>query len=428
MNNSHITYSSVKMLSLARKVYIAGFLLLGIYYLKIGRYPVYDWLGLTSAAIIIVTYVLQLKLPRIDGFIFLSGAFLLLSAMATIPFVGKPNNSPATVLLYIYLIVVWIPIGSVVLTRWAHLRHAYSALVLSMAITSMYAIGQELFNWPILENVQYWGRMTGLTRHPNELGAFCAMVFPYALALVHTERSKITRMLWIAAIIVGVIGLFLSGSMTGIFALIGGMAVYFWHTAKIARLQAVGLTLICSISIAGASIAFGGNDSQSVVQRLKDFIQNESGRITLYSRLEADKYAWNGVIENPFIGHGYHAKAENVNTLIHNAFLGAWFNGGIFELLALLAILGGAILALLQARKWTRNEELTINRPYISAAGASFVAFLIIAMVSPSLYQRSSWFPVALLFAASTIVRRHRRRNACYSKSIIWLESKNRVI
>lgn len=390
--------------------YLCGLVLLGSYYVKMGRYPAYDWIMFLSALGVSIRALVQYSLPKIQRPLVLAGGLIMASGLLTIPRDAHgPIHGAHSVLLYLYLMLVWIPLASVVLRKWCDIRAAGAALVVGMTVTGLYAVGQKFLGWPILgERVQFWGRMTGLTRHPNELGTFCAMVLPYALALILTATHQFARMFWSGCLAVGIGALMLSGSMTGFLASWAGIGYFLWMYKRHLNVRTAGTLALLMVGITMSGVLLGTSGAQSTLHRVQDFMQTSGGRVTLYERLEGDAYAWRAISDNPIVGRGYHAKAHNVDTEIHNGLLRAWYDGGLFALLAVLVVLAGAWGAIQRTWHEAAVQGRYTYRVWVAGAKASFLSFLVVISASPTLYQRSSWFVVALVFAVAAVARRER--------------------
>jgi len=69
-------------------------------------------------------------------------------------------------------------------------------------------------------------------------------------------------------------------------------------------------------------------------------------------------------------------------------------------------------IGLISGMTWLKGLRGTHCKLYVAAISWGYTALLVAMMASPILYQRSSWFPVPLMLAANSIVRRERSRNA----------------
>ena len=393
---------------IARLLYLLNLTLLGEYYPKFGQYAIYDWVGLIAVLTGFGYYIVRGRFPALNRSVLLFAGMLFLGAIATIPNAAYPSHSAFAAILMLYTLVLWLSLPSFLFVEWKHLRWAFMALGISVSVTTMYAIGQKLIGLPFLGGDQFWGRATGLTRHPNELGTFCAMVFPYMMVLLLTSTRLRGKVIWTVATLLAVIGVSLSGSMTGALALVAGISGYYFMTSRRGRIRAMILILFGTIAIAGFSAVHSSKHTQLVVQRIEYFLSSQNGRFTLDQRLVADRNAWEDIQKSPIDGHGYHSQVQTIGGTIevHNTILRAWYDGGIFTLFAVLTLLLGAAISL--AKAWKRIVYVgdISHKPYVAATIGSFISFLVMVQASPVLYQRSAWFPVSLAFAVTLIVRR----------------------
>jgi len=403
-----------------RLLFLINLALLGMYYPKFGRYAIYDWFGIVAVLTGFGYYIIRGRFPALNRYVLLSGGLIVLGAIVTIPNSTHLSYSAFSAILMFYTLVLWLSLPDILFVEWKYLRWAFIALGISVSVTSIYAIGQKLLGFPVLGPNYFWGRQIGLTRQPNEIGTFCAMVFPYLLSLTITSGTvRRNKIIWTSVAMLAVIGVLLSGSMTGTLALLAGISGYYFTTSCRGRVHTVILILLGAIVIAGFSVVYSGRDTQFVVQRIERFISSEHGKITLDQRLTANRHAWQYIQSNPLQGYGYHTQVKSIggSTEVHNTILRAWYDGGIFTLLAVLILLSGAAIAL--AKAWKRIVYIgdVQHKHYVAGAIGAFISFLVVTQASPVLYQRSAWFPVALAFAVASIVRRttiaahHEERN-----------------
>lgn len=397
-----------KDLWFTRLLYLTSLALLGVYYPKFGRYAVYDWFGVLAVVSGFGYYITHARFPVLNLYVLLSGILLVLGAIATIPNDTHPFHSAFAAILMLYTLVLWLSLPRLLFVEWKHLYWAFVALGVSVSVTSIYAIGQKLLGFPVLGPNYFWGREIGLTRQPNEIGTFCAMVFPYLLSLTITSRILRNKIIWTGVAMLAIIGVLLSGSMTGALALLAGILGYYFTTSRRGRVRTVILILLGTIVITVFSAVYSGKHTQFVVQRIERFISSQHGKITLDQRLVANRHAWQYIQSSPLQGHGYHSRVKSIggSIQVHNTILRAWYDGGIFTLLAVLMLLLGAAIALAKAWKQIVYIGDIRHKPYVAGAIGAFIAFLVTIQASPVLYQRSTWFPVALAFAVALIVRR----------------------
>lgn len=343
----------------------------------------------------------------------ISAILFLGGAIVTIPNSHPTSQAAVSAALMIYTLVIWLSLPTILFSNWAHIKWAFKALAITCAITSVYAIGQRLLGFPTFGPHHYWGRAIGLTRQPNEIGALCAMAFPYVMALILTARTQQAKLSWLFVSLLTLIGVLLSGSMTGAFALVGGILSYYCLTSRRGRVYTAVLVLCGVSAIAFFSVTYSSKHTQLVVQRLERLVSSKKGALTLNERLVVDRRAWHRIQSNPLVGNGYHARLRTIGgdeIQVHNTLLRAQYDGGVFTLLGVLSLLTGAAIGLLLAWKGLVHRQDIVNKPYVAASIGAFISFLIVTQASPVLYQRSAWFPIAIAFAVISVSSGWSRR------------------
>lgn len=394
---------------LSRMLYIGALVLLGSYYPKYGRYAFYDWFGFAALFSTVLVYMVRGRMPSMNRYLLLAAALLSIGVVVTTLGLSDPVPSVLSGFLLIYVLVLWMSLPQFLMTNWWHLRTVYAALGISAVVTSAFAVGQVFLGFPHFTEMQLWGRETGLTRHPNELGTFCAMAFPYLLCLANTkERSERTRRyIWMGAALFPVLGVLLSGSMTGAVALAVGAVVYLVLTNRRGRFRAVVL-VVAALVLGGYLVAnFSNYQTQFLGQRIESFLTSNAGKYTMEQRVLANQTALSDIEKSPLQGLGFQSQVSTMggNITVHNTLLLAWHDGGLFTLMGILAVLFGAAMALMRSWRYLRQTGLSMYRPYIAAAVAAFGGSLVCIQTSPILYQRSSWFPVAMAYVVGVLMR-----------------------
>lgn len=388
---------------------MASLLLLGAYYPKFGRYPTYDYFMLLSALLLTAYYLARARAPKVSGFLW-GGAFLvLLGGAITALSVPSPLTTASATGLLLYLLLVLLSLPRLLLRNRTHIRWAFIALGLSAVGTALFGIGQLTLGLPNLAHTQTWGRALGLTRQPNELGTFCASVEPYLLALLATtsRRYGVERVVWLLASSVAFLGVLISGSLTGSVALIAGVASYFALASNRGRLLTMAAVLVAGSSIFIAAGFLRGH-TPSAVQRGVAFVQTSQGRLTLRERLSGYQEALSKIASDPLTGRGFEAEVLNLRKQgqVHNLFLRAMYDGGVFTFLGIAFVLLGVTLDLWSSWRLLARLHGSLARPYLAASTAAFVAFLLASQAGPILYQRSAWFPVAIAIGTAGLVHR----------------------
>ena len=186
-------------LRFARALYYVGLILLALLTVRLtGQVTFSDVFFLFSmmiacAELVILRRQVPMALP-----------LLLLGGMAIFTLGGLLSSfesyaalkSVAIVVRLIFLTVFWFWLGTIVLSRPAHVTRALALWVASAALCGSGAILQFVAGDVIPNTHPVYGRSTGFTAQPNDLGGITAIAFIPALMLAAREgRSAAGRML-----------------------------------------------------------------------------------------------------------------------------------------------------------------------------------------------------------------------------------------
>ena len=154
-------------------------------------------------------------------FLFMIGG-IVSSSFAQLPFL-----SILALIKYLYLIVGWFWLGTVLLQEREHIEKAVTLWITSAALSGLTAIVQLFWEDIIPGTSPAWGRMTGLTEHVNDLGGLTSVALIPAIMMVTRHQKTTLRIFfaWICIVLIAA-GLFLSVSMTGVVALLFSLLVW----------------------------------------------------------------------------------------------------------------------------------------------------------------------------------------------------------
>ena len=262
----------------SRRLYYLGLVFLGLLTLRAGGQVTYsDVLFLLSFLLACAEFAVArrrvpMRLP-----------FLLLLGMAIFAFGGllstfysyAPLNSVAIVARLIFLTVFWFWLGTVVLTRREHVVKALTCWVASAAICGAAAALQILAGdvIPWTGTVQF-GRATGFTVQPNELGGLAAVAFVPALMLAARQRITAPQRLfsYVLLLFVGA-GLILSGSVGALLA--AGAATFVWFAFQRSSVQSVLVFTALALCVVGVITVQGMRGAATPLDRF-DTVTNPS--------------------------------------------------------------------------------------------------------------------------------------------------------
>jgi hypothetical protein len=198
----------------------------------------------------------------------------------------------------------------------------------------------------------------------------------------------------------GIIGLALSGSVSGMLAAgVGLLILLTMHRISPIQVTIFSIAILTAWLIATTII---GNHEHSL-SPLERFYQvtgirsGEPGENTMAQRFATDALGWKGFTQHPLTGVGLDPDAAIVmlgSLGVHNFWLASLHQGGIFFGVGLTIIMVPSLAAGWRARKLSRLVGATF------AVGLSAVAF---ALTAPSFFNRYFWLPIALLTAALAV-------------------------
>jgi len=232
-------------------------------------------------------------------------------------------------------------------------------LILDSFIISLLAIAQKFWGFGLFGEIKIHGivRPYGTFGHPNYLGAFLAIIFPYLLYAFTIHKQSIDRGLISLAVILNLFAIYLTLNRGGWLALffgsLGFCLIYQffhknnktpWHFWRHIIITIIIHVLILTSFISGLW-GLGGRERQ-------DDLTVDSGSI--YLRIQEAKFAWSKIQERPWFGYGpetyYYLSLARVipekeqkldgalADRVHNWFLDQWITIGIFGLLSWIII------------------------------------------------------------------------------------------
>jgi O-antigen ligase len=319
---------------------------------------------------------------------------------------------------FLYLVLAWFGLGIIVLRTHAQVTLAIVIWTASAAVSGLAAVGQVFLD--VLVTPEFYGRATGLTGQPNDLGGLAAVALVPAVALVIQGGKSWLRTIVAGLVLVGVVtALILSGSVGGLVGVAGGVAFFVGmlltgrHRTRLDR-RRLGIAALAATAAVLWLSAQPGSDVYGPLARISS-VTGEHNRQdenpTLVSRLAIDDAAVSAIAKHPLLGSGLgeDAATGEFGIEVHNMYLGLWVGAGLPALVGLVIILlsltaiGRAVVR--DAR--SRNEWLLAL-----ALDAALLSFLLFAMSAPILIVRYGWAPGAFLVALRAVQKRELSRDA----------------
>jgi O-antigen/teichoic acid export membrane protein len=412
---------------LPRLLYYVGVVLLGLLTLRVGGQVTFsDTLFLLSFLLACAELVLvRRRVPiGIPALLLVGIAVFSLGGIVSTFESYEPIKSGAVVVRLIFLTVFWFWLGVVVLERREQVRRATALWVLSAAITGAAGLLQLVAGDVIPNTDPVFGRSTGFTGHPNDLGGITAVALVPALMLA--TRAGILPLRRIGAFVVVLLvggGLIASGSVGALIA--AAVATFVWLALERMSFHSwllfAGATL-CVVGVVSVQHSRGAPTPLDRVIR----VTTPSGAATagagsgsIESRVSIYHVAASRIADDPFVGVGLDlvsiTKPFGIVSYqydVHNLIIAIWYEAGVFGvagiLVALFAVFRVGRFALLASQSADEHRE---------AAGltCAVVAFVVFSMSEPIIFTRFGWIAAALLLALRAVQERRNQPVEAFS-------------
>jgi hypothetical protein len=241
-----------------------------------------------------------------------------------------------------------------------------------------------------------FGRAKGLAGHPNTLGIMCVIALLVALSSLGGASPRVRAGLW-AVITLNAMALVATGSLSAMLAGVLGAAVLAVGRRRVALALAVsGVALL-----AGTVLALGGSSIAGFLAHRVAAVFGagiSTDRASLAVRLRTYRWAFAHIAQDPLRGvgmDGLNSGTYDGDTVVHNALLRAWYQGGFLLFAWFLAVT--VVLLVLTLRAMTSRQG--VGAAAVIAASGAYAATSA-AFVKPQ-YWLPLLFAVALLPAAA---------------------------
>ncbi len=235
------------------------------------------------------------------------------------------------------------------------------------------------------------GVIGGIYSNPNDLAFAIVLTLPFCLAFLLTAKGVLTKLCWVAAILIMGLTLFMTASRAGFITLMISGTVCLWHFGVKGR----RFYLIVASALAVALLL--GVAGRPLIARMNALSGAEAGEA--YGSYEARKYlmlrAINGIEHYPLFGLGM----KNFEVYsgdwheVHMTYLQIAVEGGIPSLVLYLLFFSRAFSNL---RKLLRRKDLDVHTTlFIGGLHSSMIGFAVGALFAPEAYQFFPYFAVA---------------------------------
>lgn len=332
-----------------------------------------------------------------------------------------PLSSITSLVKFFYVIGIWFWLGTILLQWPGDIQKAVMFWTLSAAIMSVGAAAQLIWGDIIPGTSPAGCRMTGFVEHVNELGGITSIALVPALHLAASDRQAIWPSCgkWLIVFLTAG-GLILSGSVTGVLS--AGIGFLIWAIMSKVALKDLAVFVIGAGTVIG--LLSMANDCAYLIwlDRLNVLFAQGHDAITLASRFDTYKAAWEVISQEPIVGVGVGPLNGRTRTgyVVHNILLGSWYEAGLFGFLGMLLVLSSiAALGVKMIRNPSLKQIQMIGISFLS----SYMAFVVFAFVQPIYFKRFVWISAALLVALYGVGRRSAWQTAGLSQKDTGLSS-----
>jgi O-antigen ligase len=398
----NVTYEKINKYRLSRIVYYLGTISMAqLVFRPISGVTISDALYLLSMGMLVLSMLYRKKISyhKLEILLLIGLLFILIGGVISTFDAQSPTYSLSR-LFRLLLIVVWFIASALTLKTEKQIQYAIMCWLISVAANGLVSVLQLKMNIPFTVNT--YGRMTGFTEIVSDLGGSCAIA--WITALVFTNSAKKVKAFLFYGILLTLIGLgvIMSGSVSGMITIVASTLIWSLIGGKpnwkfIIFLGVLITTIFTIISI---------QTSMGYVTPMSRFDSTTSHGDdgTAKNRFETFVAAFNVIRENPFVGVGFDDVKTTTGFVVHNLFLGIWFQGGIVSFIGIILMCLSILLTGIYSIKHSISK---LHYSLSMAVFLSFISTLIFGMTAPFLYQRYAWIPAAFIIPLFSVIKRY---------------------
>jgi O-antigen/teichoic acid export membrane protein/O-antigen ligase len=344
-----------------------------------------------------------------------------------------PVKSAAVVARLVFLTVFWFWVAAVVLDRRERVQKAITFWVISAALAGAAGVLQLVAGDVIPNTTPVFGRSTGLTNQPNDLGGITAVAFVPALMLASRAGIPARKRLLLVGVLFLIAGGLISSGSVGAF-LAAAAGTFVWFAVQRMTLHSwlvfggIVLTAFTIMTVQGLRGAQTPLERVTRVTTPNGSATATVGSGSVDSRVSTYKVAVKRIEEDPFVGVGLDllsiTKPFGIVSYeydVHNLVLGTWYKAGLLGVIGMVL----TIFALLRTGAATLAASVTEGERRTAAGLISgIVAFIVFAMSEPVLFSRFGWMPAAFLVSLYMVQQRRRGARAASSAAPTAVEAR----
>ena len=398
-------------LRVGRLLFYVGVALVAILTLRVGGQVTFSdvlflfSLGFICAEVMVARRPFPLGIPTL--LLVGIGLFSVGGLMSTFG-AEAPIKSAAVVARLVFLTIFWFWAAVVLLDRRQRVQKAVTFWVVSAALAGTAGLLQLVAGDVIPNTDPVYGRSTGFTNQPNDLGGITAVAFVPALMLAtRPGLSFRRRMVLVAGVFLIGGGLISSGSVGALLAV--GAATFVWFAVQRMTLHSwlvfggIVATALIVITVQGLRGAPTPLERVTRVTTPAGAATATGGSGSVDSRIAIYEVAVNRIEADPFVGVGLDllsiTKPFGIVSYeydVHNLVIGTWYKAGLLGVVGILLSIFATLRAGAGALAASTSED---ERRTAASLVSAIVAFTVFAMSEPVLFTRYGWIPAALLIA-----------------------------
>jgi hypothetical protein len=390
------------LVRVSRIVFLGGLLLSSMLTLRIGRSLTFGDLLMGVSSLLLILAVSKPGVYHPSSIAAVTGGICIIVGGCLSTAVSDSALDSLLVLIRVLYVALFLPWQTLkLLNTTPRLEQGLDAISLGAALCASATIIQAVGIDTLGGSVTSAGRFSGLTSHVSDAGAVSALAVVLGLSHYRRYSGKRHHLMMAGVAMSGIIGLALSGSVSGMLAAgVGLLFLVIMH--RISPIQ-VFLFLFAILSAWLIATAIIGSHAHALtpIERFYQVTGMRSGgpgENTMAQRFATDALGWQGFTQHPLTGVGLDPDAAIVmlgSLGVHNFELAALRQGGIFFGVGLAIIVVTSLAAGWRARRLSRLVGATL------AVAVSATAF---AFTAPSFFNRYFWLPIALLTAALAVM------------------------
>lgn len=334
-----------------------------------------------------------------------AGALVLVGGLLAATVSSDAPTSLSITARLLYMVAI---IPAILLTLLVEQRHVVKALMWWLAGAGVCGLGAvvQLTLGDVIPggDITLDARYTGFTTHPSDLAGVTVTAVGATLAALTGTLSRRTRNWAMAIVVACAVGLLFSGSVSGMFGLIGAVGYLFVRRAipmRRATVLGVGGALLVAV-VVGQLTAVGALNPVERFLRTTGYLTTQSEHDTAATRIELASRALDGIADSPWLGHGM-VTLDNVlykAFTVHNNLLASWHAGGVL-------VFAGVLLATAVALRYCTRRD--VDDAVRNIVGAAVVGAFVFAQTAPGTYNRYYWMPIAFMIVVEVRARARRR-------------------